>query len=298
MKFSIQIATKNRVNDLLITLSQVNQFLVEDYIECLVIDDGSNDDTYSKVRELFPKIKVLRNNTSKGYLFCRNKMLNETVSEFVISLDDDAHFLTNNPIEEIENYFRSNIKCAVIAARIFWTKDKVDYIPTDEKPEIVKSFIGCGHVWRVKAWKEISNYPEWFEFYGEENFASMQLFKKGWQVHYLPKLFIQHRVNLKQRLKSNKDFSKRFRNAIRADWYNMFLFYPISKAIRVFCYSLWMQLKNKILKGDLKIIKPLLLANLDLVLHLFKIIKSRNSFSKKEFQAYNKLKEAKIYWKP
>jgi hypothetical protein len=39
--------------------------------------------------------------------------------------------------------------------------------------ENVKSFVGCGHAWRMKAWHEIPNYPEWFEFYGEENYASL-----------------------------------------------------------------------------------------------------------------------------
>jgi glycosyltransferase involved in cell wall biosynthesis len=298
MKFSIQIATKDRVNELLITLSQLNQFLIDDYIECVVIDDGSTDETFVSVKELYPKVKISRNETSKGYMFCRNKMLNETEAEFVISLDDDANFLTKNPFEEIEKHFNFNLNCAVIAARIYWTIDKIEYIPTNENTEIVKSFIGCGHVWRVSAWKEISNYPEWYQFYGEENFASMQLFKKGWQVHYLPTLFIQHRVNLKLRLVANKDFSKRFRNAIRADWYNMFLFYPISKAIKIFCYSLWIQFKNKIIRGNFKIIKPLILAKFDLVSHFFTIFKNRRPFSKTEFQNYNKLKETKIYWKP
>jgi hypothetical protein len=30
--------------------------------------------------------------------------------------------------------------------------------------EVLQSFVGCGHVWRMDAWRTIENYPEWFIF--------------------------------------------------------------------------------------------------------------------------------------
>ena len=77
-------------------------------VTCVVYDDGSIDDTSEKVESDFPQIKLLRNQTSKGYIYCRNKMLNETEADFAISLDDDAHFLTENPIEIISKRQRNN----------------------------------------------------------------------------------------------------------------------------------------------------------------------------------------------
>jgi hypothetical protein len=59
-----------------------------------------------------------------------------------------------------------------------------------------------------------------------------------------------------------------------------------------------MQLKTKILKGNFRIVLPLLLALVDLIYHFPKIIKQRNAFTQNEFAAYTKLKEPKIYWKP
>lgn len=296
-KFKILISTKNRCADLLYTLQKIKHLFNEN-VSCVVFDDGSTDDTSEKLKSQFPEIELLRNKTSKGYIYCRNKMLNETISDFAISLDDDAHFLVENPVEIISNYFENNPKCGLIAARIFWSKTEIRDTNSTELPQIVKSYVGCGHVWRMKAWREIPNYPEWFQFYGEENVASFQLFKTNWQVHYVPELLVQHRVDLKERVKSAKDFTFRYRRAIRADWYSYFMFFPFSKIPRKLGYSIWMQCKTKIFKGDFKVIQPLLLAIFDMIIAIPKLIQNRNALTNEEYQNYTKLNETKIYWKP
>ncbi|WP_293870258.1 glycosyltransferase [Flavobacterium sp.] len=296
-KISIVISTKNRCDDLLFTLEKIKH-LINNNVKCVVFDDGSTDETSAKIKALFPQIKLLQNQTSKGYIYCRNKMLNETDADFAISLDDDAHFLTTNPIEIITDYFLKNPLCGLIAARIFWSKDNAKNIVSNEIAQNVKSFVGCGHVWRISAWREIPNYPEWFEFYGEESFASLQLIKKHWQIHYVPQLFVQHRVDLKHRTKINNDFAFRHRRSLRADWYNYFLFFPIKVIPKKIAYSIAMQFKNNIFKGNFKVIKPLFLAIFDLIFTIPKQIKFRNKLTSAEYDYYIKLNEAKIYWKP
>lgn len=298
MKVSILIATKNRINDLLVTLNQVKPILAEDNVACVIIDDGSTDGTFERVKQQFPEISIHRNETSKGYIYCRNKMLNETDVDYAISLDDDAHFLSENPLAVLTNHFEANPNCGLIATRIFWSKTPPKNSESADVAQKVKSFIGCGHIWRMKAWREIPNYPEWFEFYGEESFASFQLFKTQWEVHYVPQILVQHRVDLKERAKDTKSFAFRYRRAIRADWYNYFLFFPISKIPEKMAYSIWMQLKGKVFKGNFKVIAPLFLALTDLFLAAPKLIKHRNALTSEEYTAYGKLNEAKIYWKP
>jgi len=296
-KIAIHISTKNRCDDLLCTLQKTKQ-LFGATVNCVVFDDGSTDGTFEKVKQQFPEVALQRNEISKGYIYCRNKMLNETNAEFAISLDDDAHFLTENPIDVITTYFSTNPTCGVIATRIFWGKDFAGSSETNENSQQVNSFVGCGHVWRMKAWHNIPNYPEWFEFYGEENFAAFQLFKKKWKIQYVPQLFVQHRVDMKERSKISSDSAFRYRRAIRAGWCTYFLFNPFSKIPRKMGYSIWMQFKTKIFKGNLKIITPLFLAMLDLFLFIPKLYKHRNALTTEEYNNYLKLNEAKIFWKP
>lgn len=295
--FSILITTKNRKADLVFTLNKISFLLEKETVKCVVFDDGSTDETSKYITENFPNIQLYTNPVSKGYIFCRNKMLNETKADYAISLDDDAHFISENVLQNIENYFVSNPKCGVIACRIFWGLTLPYNTFSNEEQERTKGFVGCGHVWNMEAWHNIPNYPEWFVFYGEEEFASFQLFIKGWEIHYLPSVLVQHRVDIKSR-KNNTDYITRLRCSLRSGWYLYFLFYPISLIPRKLFYSIWIQLKLKVFKGDFRALKALVLALFDLLFSFPKILKSANRLSMQEYQKFLKLEGVKIYWKP
>jgi glycosyltransferase involved in cell wall biosynthesis len=295
--FSILITTKNRVADLAFTLGKINYLLTDNSVECVVFDDGSTDGTYEYVKQNYPNIQLQRNAISKGYIYCRNKMLNETKATYAISLDDDAHFVTENPLGFIKTHFEQNSNCGLIALRIFWGLQEPKKITTNEKAQQVQGFVGCAHVWRLETWRDIPNYPVWFVFYGEEDFASYQLFKKAWEIHYLPEVLVNHRVDIKSR-KKNADYTIRLRRSLRSGWYLFFLFYPIQLIPIKMAYSIWMQLKLKVFKGDLKVLKALVLAVFDLVWNMPRILKNSNRLTLKEYNAYNKLPETKLYWQP
>ncbi len=295
--FSILITTKNRKTDLAFTLQNINYLLVQDTVEFVVYDDGSFDGSYDYVKQNYPNIQLHRNETSKGYIFCRNEMLNNTKADFAISLDDDAHFVTDNPLEIIRNYFEQNAKCGLIAMRIFWGLNEPASNLSSEKPQRVQGFVGCAHIWRMAAWRTIPNYPVWFVFYGEENFASYQLFKKKWEIHYLPAVLVNHRVDVKAR-RNNSDYTLRFRRSLRSGWYLVFLFYPTGSIPKNLSYSIWMQFRYKVFKGDFEAFKAIIFALLDLILNMPRIIKNSNRLTQKEYETYNQLAETKIYWKP
>ena len=294
--FSILITTKNRKDDLGFTLQKI-QNLLDENVVCVVFDDGSTDGTSEFLKKNYPQIILHTNKVSKGLLYCRNKMLNEATTDFSISLDDDAHFITEKPLAIIEEYFAKNEKAGLLGFRIFWSTESPKSTSSNDHSTRMKSFVGCGHVWRMSAWKSIPNYPEWFIFYGEEDFASYQLFKKKWEIHYLPEVLVNHRVNVKSR-KKNPDYSLRLQRSLRSGWYLYFLFYPIKIIPRKLASSIWNQLKSKIFKGDFKALKALLLAMFDLLFSIPKIIKNANRLTTQEYLSYQKLEETRIYWKP
>lgn len=296
-KISLLITTKNRIADLRVTLEQLSPMLQNPQVECLIYDDASTDGTFDYVKENFPNISLFRNDKSKGLIHNRNFLLNHCSGVYALSLDDDAHFLSENVVEFIINYFESQPQCGVIACRIFWGKEPPISLTTKSKSQRVKGFVGCGHVWNLQAWRDIPNYPEWFIFYGEEEFASYQLFKKGWEVHYVPELLVHHRVDIKVR-KNDSDYLQRQRRSFRSGWYLYLMFFPLKSIPKKMAYTLWMQIKNKFFKGDLKASCGVFIAILDVFLNLPKIVKARNRFSKEEFKRYNNLEPTKIYWIP
>lgn len=295
--FTILITTKNRISDLAFTLLKIKDLLDVNDVQCCICDDGSNDGTASFIRDNYPKIQLIQNQESKGLIYSRNRLLNLVTTDFAISLDDDAHFVTENPLEFIRNHFEMNSSCGVIAFRIFWGLQEPTSIVSGEGTERVQGFVGCAHAWRMAAWHTIPNYPAWFVFYGEEDFAGYQLLKKNWEIHYLPEVLVHHRVDVKAR-RNNADYIIRLRRSLRSGWYLYFLFYPLKTIPRKMGYSLWIQFKLKVFKGDLKALQAVFFALFDVIWNTPKILKNYNRLTVKEYDAYRDLPETKLYWQP
>ncbi len=294
-KFAILITTKNRVEELSFTLSRIANLIDRNDVECIIVDDGSTDGTSEFILKNYPKIQLHRNEKSKGLMVNRNMMLNSCTAEFAISLDDDAHFLTKNPLELIEDYFDSKPKVAVLALRIFWGRAAPNHFTTAAFPMRVKSFVGCAHVWRTAHWNQIPDYPEWFEFHGEEDFASYQLFKKNLEVHYFPAVLTNHRVDLKAR-KKDGDYTLRLRRSLRSGWYLYKLFLPTDVVSRKLASSVKSQLIRKVFKGDFRAFKALMLAGNDLLKAKSNIRQNANRLTIEEYNDFQKLPPAQIYW--
>lgn len=300
-KFSILITTKNRLQELIFTLKKIDNIIYLPNVECIVCDDGSTDGTYEYMKIHYPIIKLIKHQKSKGLIASRNELLNLTKAKYAISLDDDAHFISKDNLAKIENHFKNHKNCGVIAFSIIWTKKNNINLNIDDNNrnsfEKVKGFVGCGHAWNLESWKSIPNYPEWFEFYGEEDFASLQLFKKKWEVHYVPEIIVQHRVNLKER-KINNDYWLRYKRSLRAGWYIYLLFYPTILIPKKIMYSIYMQLKTKLFKGNLKYFSKMLFALFDVICNYKKILKNSNRLTVEEYKQYLALKEPIIFWEP
>lgn len=296
-KFTILITTKNRKEELFFTLEKIKILLDREDVVCIVCDDGSTDGTFEEIKINFPKIELIQNPKSQGLIYSRNRLMNRVQTEFAISIDDDLHFLSATPLEKISAFFERHPQAGILGFRIFWGLQEPHFQETTERSVQVKSFVGCAHVWRMKAWKEVPDYPDWFVFYGEEDFASYQLFKKNIEIHYLPTVLVHHRVEVVQR-KTKSDYQLRLRRSFRSGWYLYFLFYPISVIPKKLLYTLWIQIKTKILKGDWQAAKAIVQAIFDVIFNLPKLLKQSNRLSIEEYHAMLKLPPTKIYWKP
>lgn len=295
--FSILITTKNRKADLIFTLNKIQHLLDKEDVICLICDDGSTDGTFEFIQNNYPQIQLIKNLESKGLIYSRNRLMALVMTEFAISIDDDLHFVTQNPLEIIQNAFVENPEVGLFSFRIFWGLNEPKSTNSYESSHQMKSFAGGANVWRMSAWREVLDYPAWFVFYGEEDFASYQLFKKKWKVYYLPEVLVNHRVDIKAR-KKGSDYSLRLQRSLRAGWYLYFLFYPISLIPKKLAYSIWIQLKLKVFKGDFRALKAIILALFDLLFSTLKIIKNANRLSMQEYKDYQQLDETKLYWNP
>jgi GT2 family glycosyltransferase len=296
-KFSIIITTKNRKTELAFTLDKIQYLFENGKVACIICDDGSTDGTAVFLQTNYPAIQYIRNEKSQGLIYSRNRLMNLVKTEFVISIDDDLHFITQNSLEIISNFFHRYPNIGVASFRIYWDLSEPKNMISEEKSIRMQSFAGGAHAFRMKAWHDIPNYPEWFVFYGEEDFAAYQLFKNNWEIHYLPEVLVNHRVDIIAR-KNNNDYRLRLRRSLRSGWYLYVMFYPRREIPRRFAYTFWIQIKHKVLKGDRKAATATVQALGDVIINLPRLLSKANRLTIKEFKAYSKLAGTKIYWTP
>ncbi|WP_299048769.1 glycosyltransferase family 2 protein [uncultured Polaribacter sp.] len=297
IKFSIVITTKNRLKDLEYTLNTLEPYLQRNDVELLICDDASIDGTQSFLKQHYSRHRLIFNKKSKGLIENRNVLNSLSRGDYIISLDDDLNFLTEQSLEKIEKYFEFNRNVVLLSFRIFWNKTPPISINSSHLPHRVKSYAGGAHVIKKIFWNLIPNYPSWFKFYGEEDFVSYYALKHKKEIHYFPQVLTHHRVNLFSR-KKHQDYRLRLRRSLRSGWYLYMLFYPLKKIPKLFFYTLWFQLKNKTFIGDLRATVAILQALVDLLVNLPRLLKNAHRLSEKEFEEYQKLPDTQLYWSP
>lgn len=238
---TLQITTRNRLEELKVSLNENEEFINSENVHTIICVDGSSDETLKFIESNYPKIQLIQNKKSIGLIASRNKMMELTKTSFAISLDDDAHFISKNNVESILEFFSDNPNCAVIAFRIYWGMTKLVELKTNLKPELVSGFVGCGHAWRMDHWRRINPYPEWYRFYGEEDYAAINLIKQNLEIWYNPKIFIHHRVDVLDRKKKKEHIWRKIKS-LRAGWFNIITFYPNAQMIKSLIYSFYIQI--------------------------------------------------------
>ncbi|NCW27171.1 MAG: glycosyltransferase [Verrucomicrobia bacterium] len=136
-------------------------------------------------------VKITRKETSLGYMAARQKMMMEADAEVYVSLDDDAWFLDPHAMAGAVRVMEENPRVAAVGFEIL--------TPDNPKPsgkrevEAAKMFIGCGHVLRLKAVREVGGYEVLPGLYGgEEKDLCLRLINRDWKVVKLNGVTVWH----------------------------------------------------------------------------------------------------------
>jgi glycosyltransferase involved in cell wall biosynthesis len=190
MKVLIGITSKNRAAILPKAItSALNQTYQNK--EVWVFDDASIDDT-AKLQESFPQVKWIISENPKGLVFARNLFMNTPGFDLFCSLDDDAWFINPDSLSEGVKVLEKDPTIGALGFDML----SPDYPNPKETEVYVKAsnnFIGCGHIIRLIAAKEINFYTPNPGFYGtEEKDLSIRLVDKGYKVVFYKGVYVWH----------------------------------------------------------------------------------------------------------
>lgn len=228
MEVSILIVTKNRPNELRLTLNKLKANIDTAIHECLVFIDGCRE-TETLINE-FDWVSWEVSEKSISASPARNKLYQKAIGKFFIGFDDDAHPVNTNFIELVTEKFKSDSEIGIIGFQeikgVFTSDSEVIENSNRTKENyLVSDFIGSGFAIRAAVYQQTNGFPTWIDIYGEEPCLSIEVIDLGFTILYTTEIIVNHRVNKENRLLQGKNYF-RFEKQLKNVFYYYLVYYP------------------------------------------------------------------------
>jgi glycosyltransferase involved in cell wall biosynthesis len=190
MRVLVGITSKNRSGILPKAITSVLNQTYPDK-EVWVFDDASTDDTHLLAGR-FPEVKWIFSDVPRGYVYARNLLMNQPGFDFYCSLDDDSWFMNPNSLAEGVEILKNDSTIAALGYDML-SPDHPSPLETEVYLKESNNFIGCGHIIRLQAAKQINFYTPNPGFYGtEEKDLSIRLVDIGYRVMVYKGVYVWH----------------------------------------------------------------------------------------------------------
>ena len=276
---SIGITTKNRWQDLEITLVKIKEMGLES-LPIIIFDDASDRTCNFDISGLLSQIQFERFTESKGLIVRRNQIAQSMQTKYYLSLDDDSYPVSGS-LQAAVDFAESQENLLCLSFPIYNpVLGEYQNKSSDKKPYQVRSFVGCGHLLNLEHFLSLGGYREELVHQGEEMDIAARGFQKGFFCYHYPDLLIHHTASNEGRNWHRMDFYGSRNNVFWNDW-----FVPselkIYKQIRTFISRIGLSLKVRrlgLIKGEIWAFK-----------HLSQYEQNRQNMSMKTYQEWTKL---------
>jgi GT2 family glycosyltransferase len=162
----------------------------------ILCDDGSTPPLDPAALRLFPKGRLLRNETAQGQASARNRIAFECVTPYLLQLDDDSYPVAGD-LAELLQFVEEPGDWLTIAipfeeparGRGFPTGIPCDhFVP-------VKSFVGCSALFHCGRLRELGGYAGWVGGMVEEEELAIRALAAGYRVVSVDLLRVRHEVS-------------------------------------------------------------------------------------------------------
>lgn len=159
--------------------------------EIIVHVDAGDAKTGDYLSENFPSVKVIQSETTMGPGGGRNKLVQATSNNWVLSLDDDS-WPQEKCFFELAAKQIERFECDLIACKIIERGDSDDG-PELDYPSQVSWFVGCGCLIRKEAFEKAGGFIPLRYAYGmEESDLALKMIDHGYEIIYDPSLVVYH----------------------------------------------------------------------------------------------------------
>ena len=215
---SIGITTKNRWQDLEITLAKIKEAGL-DRLPIIILDDASDQPCPFDVSRLSSHIQIHRFTESKGYIVRRNQIAQSIKTKYYLSLDDDSYPVSGS-LEAAIKFAESQENLLCLSFPIYNpVLSEYQNQSFNKEPYLVRCFIGCGHLLHRENFLQLGGYREELIHQGEEMEIAARAFQRSWYCYHFPHFFIHHTASNAGRNWHRMDFYGARNNILWNDWF-------------------------------------------------------------------------------
>lgn len=240
MDISFLIVTRNRPADLRITLDRLRKIVNLKRHEVCVFIDGC-EQTIPLISE-YPWVGWSQVSKSISASPARNMLYKSATGTLLIGLDDDAHPISSDFIEEVEVRFRKSASLGILAFQevrgLFTTDQEALQISVKGESYQTNDFVGCGFAMRKKAYDATNGFPVWMDIYGEESAVAIEVMDAGYDIVYDYDIKVNHRVDVEKRKLLGRNyfrFEHQLGNVLR--YYMVYYPTPILKIMKALFHN-------------------------------------------------------------
>jgi len=211
MKLSIIIASYNTFNLTKKCIESILKYKPSFKLEIIVVDDGSTDDSASKLRNHFKGVKnliIIENLKNSGYVRTNNRGLIKSKGEYKLLLNSDT-VVHQGALDNLVDFASITPDAGVVASKLL-NSDKTtqkscyhfptifnainyqNFAPTTSEPTVVDAVVGAVFLITPKAYKLVGGLNPKYVSYFEDLDYCREVHRKGLKVYYLPSSIVTH----------------------------------------------------------------------------------------------------------
>ncbi|MEH1789733.1 MAG: glycosyltransferase family A protein [Nostoc sp.] len=215
---SIGITTKNRWQDLEITLAKIQEVGLE-ALPIIIFDDASDRACPFDISSLSSQIQINRFTESKGLIVRRNQIAQSMQTKYYLSLDDDSYPVSGSLEAAVE--FAESLDDLLCLSFPIYNPILAEYQNESfkQEPYPVKCFVGCGHLLHRERFLQLGGYCEELIHQGEEMEIAARAFQESLYCYHFPHFLIHHTASNEGRNWHRMDFYGSRNIVLWNDWF-------------------------------------------------------------------------------
>lgn len=173
--------------------------------EIIVVDNQSQDDSVSILRQFEPQITFIANHDNKGFGRANNQAFKLSSGRYIFMLNPDAICLTPLDLYHAVKFMENHAEYGLVGTRIVNSNNAVEHtifkhyphekdisINFAKLPGNIATVLGASMIARREVFSNVGGFDEDFFLYGEETDLCLRIRKHGYAIGSCDSVTVQH----------------------------------------------------------------------------------------------------------